>query len=231
MIIDIILVALIVLSTAAGYARGFIRTLLGFVGVAAALIVATIFSPSLANYLDTNIVNDTVTNVIDESLTEAFDDGNGSLDQILGAVNKFVFSDGVDAEGYAKGIESGGSVEAVSRELASRISAPVCSAAAFIGIFILTVLVVKIISAVLDKLFKLPVLRQTNGFLGGLLGLALGVIYAMILSRAFVLMLPWLTSTVGGPFTPELASGSHLLVFFSGFNIIKTVISGVADLA
>ena len=76
----------------------------------------------------------------------------------------------------------------------------VASAISFVLLFLLYIAIVKIVTYLIDRFCKLPVLKQANKLMGFILGIAIGLLYAQILSlilfsfsELLVVSLGWLS--------------------------------------
>ncbi len=61
-------------------------------------------------------------------------------------------------------------------------------------VFVMFQMLVRLVAGVLDAVFKLPVLHQTNSLLGGVFGLLKGVLAVFILCAVLQLTLPLITA-------------------------------------
>lgn len=232
-VIDVILVLLVVLCCADGYRKGFAHSFLGLAGFIIALVVAALFSQAVSGWIKDQFVEDAVENVIEENITAAFDE-SGSLEageKLFAAVDRFIFGTGQDPQPYVDQIEQQGSgaIASVSAELARAVSAPLCDTLAFLLLFLAALIAIKILTAILDGIFKLPLLKQANKLAGLLFGAVAGGLYAMLLSRILISLLPWLASTAGGIFSENLVEKTVVLKFFGAFNLFKELITGLAS--
>ncbi len=204
-LIDIIIVAIIALTVIMAVQRGFVRTILGTLGFALALLVALAFRSPVSTAMQNSAIGDKMEEVvhktIDSTVTEAnyeaiFSeeknrDAEKSLKQafyLFGAEEQF---EGIKEsyEGWrAEGLEH------VRESLKNKLTEPgvrlCCNALAYLVLFIAARIVIKILEIVLDKIVALPVLKQANKALGAVAGIVLAVFRVFLLCFALKLILP-----------------------------------------
>lgn len=224
--VDIILLAVFVITVLNGYRRGFIKTAFGLVGIFVALWAASAFSSQLGSVMDDAFIHDAVEETITSSLTEAFEDGGA--DKVTEIISEFAPTKEIEnrlTETYMqKGRES---IEAISDELSERVSSALGNAIAFFVIFLIAYIVVKLASFILDKFFRLPILNAANRWLGILMGMVTAVLLLMVISRSFECVLPWLNKTYTHLFPSDLADKTVLYGFFCRYNLFSALIVGV----
>lgn len=181
MLLDVIVLAVIAISVIVNVKRGFVKSLLNFVGFFVALICAYLAIPVLMPTLEAPIA---------EAL-KTYDGSSGSLSDLL------------------------------SMNITPEIIAKVLS---FMILFMLINIAVKIAAWLIDKFFKLPVLKQANKLLGFILGLIVGLFYAQLLSIFFFTFSEFLIATLDF-FTREAFEGSVVARWLFEFNFFKLLLS------
>lgn len=226
-ILDLIIVGIIGTTVFLSIKRGFIKTALGALGFLLALVIALIFTSSLAESLQSGSVGDGLTpvmeSVIDEVISEhsledvGRDDKDGpvkKLCSLLGAEDK-----AEKLQEDCKALKDKG-LEAVRNRVKDALTkagvALCCRILAFLLLFFGSRVVLKIVEIVLDKIVELPALRKANRILGGLAGLLLALFRVYMFCVAMRLLLPLL-----GDFGVRVASsGSVLYSLFSSTNFL-----------
>ena len=233
----IILVAALV-SIIVGAKRGFVKSIMGICTLIAALFVAFAFTPALSDYIErSEPVKEITQNITDTlgslskteegsyDLLRLFDDMPDSFKQILDRYR-------VDAEELEDSANPKPNAdESAVSGLASQIAGPVAKAIsgvlAFSALFIGTVIVLKLLTALLDLLFKLPVLKTANTLLGFIVGVISAIVWAWVLSSLSVIFIHAMESVSPETFSPSVIENTIILKFFAddGFaNILKSVI-------
>ena len=200
-VLDIILIIIVVLPIVIGLRRGMVGTLMGFISVVLALIIARVAVPYIQPVAQEEPLGEYIA-------SELQTEGGGAVASVAELLDKLGLAD-LDIDG-----DSGneGFAAAVTAAAESRISEGI----AFLGSFLLALIAMRIITAVLEAVFRLPVLHGVNklagGALGALTGLGLGYAFAWVLT----VMRPTIVA-----FRPDLfgqaLDSSHLLAFAARF--------------
>lgn len=208
-VLDIILIIIVVLPIVIGLRRGMVGTLMGFISVVLALIIARVAVPYIQPVAQEKLVTVYVNEPLGEYIaSELQTEGGGAVASVAELLDKLGLAD-LDIDG-----DSGneGFAAAVTAAAESRISEGI----AFLGSFLLALIAMRIITAVLEAVFRLPVLHGVNklagGALGALTGLGLGYAFAWVLT----VMRPTIVAFRPDLFGQALYS-SHLLAFAARF--------------
>jgi len=228
-VFDGIILAVCVISVIVGAKRGFIKSVMGIGTLIAALFVAFAFTPMLSDLIENSSlmqgvsvnISDTIKSLsknVDNSydLDRLFADMPDSFRQILERY-------GADAETLKAAVQpAADSAEGAVTELADRIAAPVVSAIsgvlAFLGLFVATVIVLKLVTWILDLIFQLPVLKTANTVLGLILGIFCALIWAWVLSALSVIFIQAMSSISPEYFSESLIENTIILRFFADDN-------------
>ena len=204
-IIDVAVVAFIWILAAAGYKKGLVRTLYGFVSFAlSAVITAFVYKPVTAWLLELEFVKkwtDSISSYITDALAQ-------KSSEALAGLPEWVWS-------YAGG-ESG--ILTVGDALASLVVGILC----VIVVFIIVKLALTLFVGVLDAFMKLPVLKSVNRFGGVLFGLLKGVIIVWILCAVVVLLIS--TDMFNG--INEVIQSTYVTKYFYNNNMLMRFILG-----
>lgn len=201
-ILDIIIILIVGLSIFFAAKNGFIKTLISFSSIIVAIIVVALFTSKLeAKLLDSsaakavrNSVNERLAAIV-SSKADDYDPNEvkeeSKFDELLEIV-------GIDSKEFNETWESWKSLKTddLRDKLVNYVAEPLMKGIAilisFIILFFGTIIALKLVSFILDKIFALPVLKTANSLLGCLLG----VVLAWIRTSAFVyivnLLLPYL---------------------------------------
>lgn len=177
-----------------GAKRGFIRSVMGLISTVAALFVAYAYTPPVAAIIREKYLLGRITEGIDESLRSIALDVNTdryNLDALAENLPD-VFTDileryRIDIDSFAeklRGLTGCGdeTVYQVAEDIASPVTNMLASGIAFILVFIAASIALWILTLFIDLIFKLPVLKTANLFLGFLFGVAEAVVVACILA-------------------------------------------------
>lgn len=205
MLSNIIIIALILLFMVIGAVRGLAKTLLNFAGFILTAITANYLSTVLSKWIYTTFLQQ---NII-TNLTEMVQQNSASY----AASNCF---DAVPA--WIRGIVDffagifGGSMDSIVNNMTFSASSSSVAAAiekplgdvvtAVLGILLLLILfmvvfaVVKILIHFALRIFNIPVIRQINKFLGGILGIAEGIIFVFFAINIFYAIMSYTNPSI-----------------------------------
>ena len=237
-VFDGIILAVAIVAIVVSARRGFIKSIMGICTLIAALFVAFAFTPNVAQYIETSPVITEVSENISDTLkslsrkdTDSYDlarlftDMPDSFQQIL---NRY----GASAADLKKAIApEADAAEKDVVDLSERIAKPVVSAIsgvlAFLGLFIVSVAVLKLLTWLLDLIFQLPVLKTANTLLGFVVGVFNALVWAWVLSALSVIFIRAMSSISPTYFSETLIANTIILRFFADDNfgnILRMVI-------
>lgn len=222
LVIDLLLLAIIIVSAAVGVRRGFVRTIMGFVTFLASLLGAWYFTRPVSDWLSETFLAERITDPVAQIIRQLF---VPSLDQSE-AVPK-LFSDMPDtlssllsrfgaapAEAQTAASGSADAAQAIAAFLAQPAVRAISDALAFLLLFFGITLALSIITAVLNMIFKLPVLSALNRAGGLLLGLIIGALYAWVIAYALGISAPYLAQVLPDLFTETTLSDTIIAGWF-----------------
>ncbi len=216
-IIDIIIVAIVAFTMIMAIKRGFVKTVVGGLGFFLAVIIAIAFCSPLSNALEKGGFGTSVSNAVDrvieknitvDNYEDAFEEEEekGSLYKIcktFGAEDRYEAMEENYEEWRREGILSAQSyIKESIREPAVNLC---CGVLAFILLFMVSWVLIKVLEIVLTKFVDLPALKKADKILGA----AVGVIVATV--RVFIacLIIKW-ALPVAGSFGWEWALNTDL---------------------
>ncbi|MBR4032112.1 MAG: CvpA family protein [Clostridia bacterium] len=227
--IDVLLVAIIVFSTARFGIKGLVCSILGMGKfIIAFLISLALGSPVgilLANGFVGNAVSDHVYNKIygyfdgGKSLTEFF---ANIPDGFLKVVKLF----GADVEALEARFGSAQGSETVIREMSDVISGPISRTLSAIIAYVLIFVVAYIVLSIVIKGFskiKIPIITKIDKLLGITLGLALGVLGVAFISTAIYSILEFISAIKNSEEIMKIYSDSHVFKFIYDLRIFEFI--------
>lgn len=215
---DAAILAILLVFFLLGRKKGFVLTLCGLATYFVALFGARFFSqqlsPLVADALTPHVTTWVQENAgallngtLDQVLTPQTTDGN-SLFTTLQALGL------LDSVRDSLGQQAVQSVADTAATLAHAIAQTVASVVIFIVAFLLILLVWHLLSSLLNKIFgSLPIVRGLNRLLGGVFGLAQGVLLLFFAA--------WVLRLFGEVIPPEIVNSGILLKFFMTANPIS----------
>lgn len=191
LVLDIAVAALVILFTVIGVRRGFIKSVVRLLGFVVAVVIAALASAPIAQQLyDTLLYAQAealVVQKVEEGVAAAATTLNEQITAVLSVLPEGVQSlltmYGVDASGMTGTAQSS---EALVSTIMEGIITPLCVAVlqliVFLVLFLVLFLIIRLLGKLIDKIFaSLPVIKQVNGLLGGVLGFAEGVLILFVL--------------------------------------------------
>jgi len=180
--------------------RGFVRTLVNFSGYLLAALVAGALGPVAARQLYTYIVRDALALVVSGQIEAVLTDGAGALS---GFVTRFLPAELLEAvqSGGGEFLETifDGDIGAMTSAVVDgALQAPVLSilgGVCFFLVFSVAMIFTRHVGRLFGGLYRVPVIGTFNTFLGGVVGVAQGLLVLYLLA---VLLHIVLAATGGG---------------------------------
>lgn len=213
LIYDAALVALIVIAAVRAWRRGFLSSLVRFVGWAAALAVAAVFSKPLANLAYDALLKERVASFVQQNIdagVSALSSGTlaaaDSLESVRSSVSGAISSllerlglentlfAGATAEDSASAVlenisQTGAdATDAIAQNAIAPAVTTVLQILIFLLLFALAMLLFRLLSRAFRGVNKVPVLGGVNKVLGGALGVGQGLILAYLAVLALVFL-------------------------------------------
>ena len=187
-VFDIIMLAILLLCLVIGLYRGFILTLCGLLALIVAIVGARMaadqFAPAVTDALAPRIetvvaaqLEESVDKTV-EQMTEGKGEGPvGTLSGVLGFLQKSGLYNGVVSD-VEKSIRSGvkGATKSAAKTMAEEVARPIGWGVVYVASFAIVLLLWNLVSKLLNLVAKLPGLRTFNRLLGGVCGLAKGLL-------------------------------------------------------
>ncbi len=236
--IDAILIFTAVFCVWAGARKGFVRSVMGFISTVVSAIAAYAFTPALSAWVEERFLRERITDGVAESLRQLSLDTTTdlfNLDRLISDPPKF-FNDliaryHVDLSALKDlmtGIDRAGeeSVRSLSERIAAPTSSAIASAVSFAVIFLGAFLVMTLFTALLDLIFRLPVLNGANMFFGFLVGVAEAAVFVSVLALVLSVLVRALGAFDPTLFGDEAVNNTILCSFLEKHNIF-TFLSAV----
>ena len=220
-----------------GYKRGFFRTIMRLISLAVALVAAALLSQPAAQLLYNALLRNRVTEFVTDAFAKTGQTVSASVESMMsslpGILQHALSADGLTSSAEVltrAGVSAGAAPAEASSAVLSRVVEPLTvtllSGACFIVIFILCLIAMLLITRAADLATKLPVLKQVNGVLGLLVGIAEGLILVWVLARG----LTWLASALAPNewLSPAVLDRTWVLRLFAEGRLPTSAASGAA---
>lgn len=226
---DLILIVVAAGCMISGVRRGFVRSVINIVTLAAAVICAYMFMPAVSDYLHEAFIGESVSAPIEDALSgmaggnesgleQLFVDSPVALSELAGRYNTEL----ADVVAYYEKAVADGAQELfdnLSRYISETAAQTVSDVTAFLLIFFAVWIVLKLAGWLLDLIFKLPVLSTLNRALGLLFGVICAFLYMSVLAVVIVNALPALTSVFPEQFSSATVDNTMVLKWVYEYNI------------
>lgn len=187
-ILDIVFAAVFVLCIFTGYKRGFVKSLTDLVSNLVAVIGARLISIKLAPEIFSAYFEESIALTIKEKIVPGSESITQQAEEALSVIPEgFLSVTGIDKSevigNLSSQVNSGASdiADALMTNIFLPIGTFILRIIIFVIAFVLCLLVMKMISLLLNKLAKLPVLKQANKAFGFVFGGVKGIIIVAVL--------------------------------------------------
>lgn len=180
---DAVFLLLTAILVMMGVHRGVARSLLGLVGVLAAGFLAATCSQPIAGW----VYDATLKNTLLDGLNQSIGAGNGEdvaetvFASLPGWLTGLLQSGGLGQQSLGALLTQSGSQTAQAAEMVLRpVIVQILRVILAILLFIVFSILLGMVTHALGKIFRLPLLRQIDGLLGGIAGLLQGVVCCVL---------------------------------------------------
>lgn len=232
--IDALLIAICVITVIVGTKRGFVKTLMSLVSTVIAFICSYTFTPALAEFLQNKFFLAPVADSIAKTIRSLVPAADGQFDvgllfedmpQTLATILERYNIDPAALQNTAETVsgQGGDAVQAMADAIALPIVSTVSAAVAFMGIFIIVSVALAIVTAIINSIFKLPVLKSANTLLGFLMSVAIAFIILFVYSSVVSSLVISLGSISPQLFGSDVIDKTLIVKFFSTHDFLSLV--------
>ena len=223
--LDVIIIAIVVFTVFTSAKRGFVRTAVEVVGFVLAIMIASSLSTTLADMTYDKVVGPKVVSAVK---AEADDTAEELLDKTWSALPETVVNNATSLGVSKQKIEkllikhsNADNTAAVQKTLDATLKPVVVKMFGMlysIIIFALLMVAVHLVAKLANRLFSFSIIGALNRFLGGVIGIAKGVVYSMLFCTIVTLII----SFTGGffIFTNIAVKGSYIFSVVLNFAYI-----------
>ncbi len=240
-ILDIVIVALCVLTILVSYKRGFFKSVMSLCSGVGALLVAYTFTPKLAIIVKEKFLLDKIAGGVVDTLASMAKAGADGAQNMVYDLSKLLENSqflkildqyGADSQHITELINSANdgshaAVEQVSYAVADPIAGTIANIAVFIGLFLAAILVLRLITWAIGIVFTLPVLRGVDKMLGLVFGVISALLFVWIFAMVADAAVQAIASVAPGTIDASILDDSVLLKFFARYNPIEAITNAV----
>lgn len=215
----------IVLMACQAYKKGFLNTVIRFVGMVFSVTAAVVVSQPVADYIFNNYLSEKIKDAVNGHISkmaqvdiESFAESLEQLSDSLPSIVSNIFSSDLELnieQWYQQVIEGKGADMAA--ELIDGIIAPIATgmirSIAFITIFAVLMIAVHIIAKLFIGVNHIPLIGPLNEVLGGMIGAAQGMLYMFVIASVVWFVL----SASGGQIGPVTVDVVEDTILFKEF--------------
>lgn len=215
--IDLIILAVIIISFVLGLYRGFVRTVVGCIGGILSFIGAGYIASHFSDGFSQTFIAPKLSANISESLNESL--GSSSSAATVWDSQSEYLQGLLRGAGVSEDTLSAAShpVETLSNAIASSVGHSIAYAVLFLAGFIVCLIALHLVSNALNLVTRLPVLHSCNALLGGVLGAVFGLALCTCVLMALKLFVPAIYSNYG-MLPPSEMSRSPIASTLVGWN-------------
>ncbi len=211
---DIILVAVVLMALLVGWKRGFFRSMMDLVGTVLVLAAAIWLSGVVAQWTFQEILRGPMIAQVSEALQLASTDNAAdavfaALPSVLsGALELY----GITADTVNQAIaDTSGSAAAAAVDLMAPAIISILKGIFALLLFIFLMVIMRVITRAVCRVFRLPLLRQLDQVFGAALGAIQGLVVVFLICFCIQLLAP-----VSTPWLQEMAESSRICQIFAG---------------
>ncbi len=237
-LLDVVSVVILVVCIWSAARRGFVKTIIGFVGTLLAVAAAAIFGPAAASVIRVRLVGPFFERTVGDYLmtymsgvgesAEAFaEQFNQLLAEMPEVLEAYLRRFSVSPEEVRQSFEAS-SLESAKDAAVSAISTPlsqaVSNALGFLLVFVAALLLIKLLTVLLDTAAKLPLLRSVNKGLGVALGAVQGVLIVLVFAGVMTHLAPFLENYMTTAFDANTISSTLVFKYFYELSPFKRLL-------
>lgn len=164
MVLDIIIIAIALISGFIGIKKGMISIVTKIAGFILATIFAFMFYKSLASHLVANYefpskINESIKNAISSQQKETSDTAESEYISLSNIISKFNLTEKINLEEEQKNLVE---EKTLSDAVAEKITMYIMNIISFLIIFLAIIIIAAVLSLILGAIFSLPLLNSLN---------------------------------------------------------------------
>lgn len=185
-IVDLIIVAICIVTLLIYSKKGFVASFCEVAGFILALLVAINVGNSASNFTYDKIIEPSILKSVSEAYSDTADKtAQEVIDKMPDFITENLDKFGLTSEKLSSEIQKSEgavaqSLKTISQNNIKPVITDILSLIFTVLLFIILLIVVKILSKLLNKLFSISIVGKLNKFLGGIIGIAIGAVYSCI---------------------------------------------------
>lgn len=199
-LLNLVVLIFLIIPVVRGYLNGFVKTVTRLLRFVVAFVLGVLFAKPLGMLLKNTWLGEKFYGIVESAFGDAFSGAANSQDltaALPGGLKTLLEAFGFDTAGAADQAAQSGEamVQNFVDTVADRLASIASVALAFVLIVILSLILLKLFSGLLNFIVqKLPLIRGLNRLLGLGLGVLVGIVVAWMASQTIVFLLTTFTS-------------------------------------
>lgn len=227
--LDLIILLLALSVIVSDTKKGFVKSFMGLISTAVSMLLAYAFTPWLSAVFRGKLVLADIASGISSTLKSltASEDGTFNLEKLFSSQTYFEIAEryGAKTEALQELISGQTAADAAAVDsLSDLIAAPtatlISNASAFLVLFIGFLLLLRLLTWLMDLVFRLPVLQTANTAFGFVFGLLSAFLLVWGLSVASAYLITALGTVDEARFGKDIIEGTYVVRFFSQNNLL-----------
>lgn len=198
LLIDLAFAALVIVNVLDGRRKGFVKMILSFIATIVSWLIASELSQPLAVWANENFVHGWISGSIENAIANSLGNGTNALveaipDYIASAAETAGISVQNLAQQLSNTVDSAQAAEHIYAAVETSFVVPAIRIVAFFIVYAITERILALGIGIINKIFKLPIIKSFNKLLGGAAGALKGILVIAVISlvlNLFVMIAP-----------------------------------------
>ncbi len=187
-ILDLIVVAIVVITALITMKKGFVKSVLSLASLILTILIISSFGQIIASTVCSGLIEKGVVSTVETTLTQQMESGEAAIDGIFDALPDFIANsaekNGIGTDGLVSEISQGKKPHdialTVNNQIVKPLVLPILLIIIDIIMFTVLMFVFRFLSKMICTLFKAPVLKSVNKALGVVLGIIKGLLISVL---------------------------------------------------
>lgn len=219
--LDIATVAILAYIIYRSYKKGLVRVIIEVIGYLASLIIAYFLSSSVGGWIYTLLLKPVVSDHVSDAISQQTAAQSSQLaSQLSGYAQFFSLGGGDPNQVIGDALKAGGG--SATNTIMDTLVAPVLMSVgriiAFVIIFAICMIVVRLIARAADVVFKIPLIRQINELGGAAVGAVKAVLVMFVVCTLVTISLPIFSMQEKPPITNNTIDSTYVFKYIYQVN-------------
>lgn len=198
LIIDLAFAALVIINVFDGRRKGFVKMILSFIATIVSWLIASEFSQPIAEWANENFVHGWISASIENAIADSLGNGtNALIEAIPDYIARAAETAGISVQNLAlqlnNTVDSAQAAEKIYTAVEGTFVVPAIRIVAFFIVYAITERILALGIGIINRFFKLPIIKSFNKLLGGAAGALKGILIVAVVSivlNLFIMVAP-----------------------------------------